>query len=315
MSAIQELSDFVSTDHTLITVGVFDGVHVGHQALFRRLVSQSSRAGLKSGVITFRQHPLTFLAPQNAPPRLASNEENLVLIKSQGVDFVIPLTFDAELAMIDARTFAMLLQHHLRMKAMILGWDFVMGYHRSGTLTTLSNLGKELGFTTDTIQAVTIDGETVSSTSIRRSLAEGNTNKAAAMLGRPFSLEGMVIRGMGRGVELGFPTANIDIDQNLVVPAEGVYATRVHLDGQVYQSVTAISRCPTFEGGGRTIEVHLLNFDADIYHRKIRVDIIEQLRLVQRYDSAILLKEQIARDIERAKEVLNNKLTGNQSNY
>jgi len=304
MSIEHELSLIIPTHPTLLTVGVFDGVHIGHQTLLGKLTSEASKRNLQPGVITFRQHPLAFLVPHNAPLRLASLAETAALVKASGIDLFVPLTFDAALAQADARTFAQLLQHYLKMKGLILGWDFAMGHHRSGTQAALSDIGCELGFTTETVPAVTIDGEVVSSTVIRQAVAEGRISQARAMLGRPFCLEGKVIPGAGRGAKLGFPTANLSIDPDRVAPAEGVYATRAYLDGKPFPSVTAISTCPTFAGSERTIEVHLLDFSANIYQQTIRLAIMEYLRPVRRFESKQALQKQVALDITQAREIL-----------
>ncbi|MCL2149671.1 MAG: riboflavin biosynthesis protein RibF [Dehalococcoidia bacterium] len=304
MPIARELADFTPTKPTLLTVGVFDGVHIGHQALLQRLASQATRLGLIPGVITFREHPLALLSPHEAPLRLANWAENISIIKALGTGMVIPLTFDDALSLADARTFALLLQHHLKMKGLILGWDFAMGHHREGTLAALAELGSQLGFTTEVMPAVTLGSETVSSTAIRQALAEGNVSKARAMLGRPFSLEGHVVTGAGRGAGLGFPTANLCIDAGRVVPAEGVYASRAHLDGESHPSVTAISQSPTFGGVGRTVEIHLLEFTGNIYHRTLRLDMIEYLRPPRRFEGAEVLSAQIAHDIAQAREIL-----------
>lgn len=304
MTVERELAALTPTRPALITVGAFDGIHLGHQALLKRLVGEAKRQELVSVVVTFRQHPLKLLSPRDAPPFIASLPENIRLIKNLGVDMVVTLTFNAELAGIDAQTFVLLLQHYLKMKGLILGWDFAMGCHREGTLSILSDLGKRLGFTTEILPAVTVDGEIVSSTAIRKAVLAGSVTKARAMLGRPFSIEGRVVTGAGRGTGLGFPTANLDTDPGQVIPAEGVYATVARLNGNAYPSVTSVSRCPTFGGDERTVEVHLLDFDGDIYRKTLRLDIIERLRGVRRFESPEALKEQITRDIAQSRAVL-----------
>ena len=304
MSIEHELAAFIPLRPTLLTVGVFDSVHLGHQTLLRRLIDESASRGLTPGVVTFNCHPLSLLSPQKAPLGLAGPEENVRRIKALGIDLVISLTFDAAMAATDARAFALLLKHHLRMKGLVLGWDFAMGHHRSGTLTALADLGRQLDFTTEVVPAVTLSGETISSTAIRQALAEGNMTKARAMLGHPFCLEGIVVRGAGRGTGLGYPTANLEIDPGLIVPAEGVYATETYLDDRPYPSVTAVTRCPTFGATKRTIEIHILDFSGDIYGQRLRLDIIEYLRPARRFDGTGALSEQLARDTLRAREIL-----------
>ena len=306
MSVEQELSALTPSRPTLVTVGAFDGIHLGHRVLLKRLVEEARKQELISIVITFRQHPLKLLSPSDAPFFIASLPENIRLIKELGVDIVLTLTFNAELASIDARAFVLLLQHYVKMKGLILGWDFAMGCHREGTLSILAGLGKKLGFSVEVVPAVRVGGEIVSSTAIRKALLEGDIARANEMLGRPFSLEGRVVTGEGRGAVLGFPTANLDIDPGQIIPVEGVYATRAHLGGESINSVTAISRCPTFGGDERSVEVHLLDFNREIYRRTMRLDIIEHLRSVLKFENASFLKEQIAEDIEKARTILAN---------
>ncbi len=298
----QELSGLTPARPSLLSIGVFDGVHLGHQTLLRRLVSEAKKQELISGVITFRQHPLKLLSPQGAPPYIASPAENIRLIKALGVDLVITLAFDAELAQIDSQTFVLLLQHHLKMQGLILGWDFAMGRHREGTLQTLEALSQKLGFSIEVVPAVMLAGEVVSSSAIRNAILAGDMGKANAMLGRPFSMEGRVVTGAGRGAELGFPTANLDTNPSQVLPAEGVYATIAYLEGRPYPSVANIGRCLTFGQEEGTVEAHLLDFEGDIYCKTIRLDIIEFLRHTRRFESAEALKEQVARDIAQARE-------------
>ena len=304
MSLERELLAFSPTRPTVLTVGNFDGVHIGHQALLQRLAEASREAELLPGVITFREHPLSLLSPGNAPLRLASVKDNIDLIKSLGVEQVIPLTFDTALAKMGARDFALLLKDRLDMKGLILGWDFAMGHRRSGTLSALADLGQELEFTTEVVPAITLEGEVVSSSAIRRALADGNIGKANAMLGRPFHLTGPITHGAGRGAQLGFPTANLNINPDQAMPADGVYATMVHIGDRTYPSVTAISPCPTFDGTQRTVEIHLLDFTGNLYHQELRLDIIEHLRTVHRFENAEALCDQIGRDVTQARELL-----------
>ena len=304
MPVERELASLTPSRPSLLTIGVFDGVHLGHQALLKRLVEEARKQELISGVVTFSQHPLRLLAPQEEPLYIAPLPENIHLIKAIGVDVVMPLAFDAELAQIDSKTFVLLLQHYLKMKGLILGWDFAMGRHREGTLKILADLGRALGFATEVVPAVKLNGEVISSTSIRKAILEGDIPKANAMLGRPFSFEGRVVTGAGRGTELGFPTANLDTDPGQVMPAEGVYASLARHGGLVYPSLTVVGRCPSFGESERTIEVHLLDFSGDIYRETLRVDIIERLRDIRCFQSAEALIEQISRDVRQAREVL-----------
>jgi riboflavin kinase/FMN adenylyltransferase len=304
MPVERELASLKPARPTLVSIGVFDGVHIGHQALLAQLVRQAQERELVSCVITFRQHPLQLFCPQDSPPVIASLPENIHLIKAQGVDLVLILTFDAELARIDARTFVLLLQQYLKMDGLMLGWDFAMGRHREGTIPTLEDLGRTLGFSTCVMPPVMLNGEVVSSTIIRQALAGGNLIKANAMLGRPFSLEGSVVTGDGRGSQLGFPTANLDIDPHQALPASGVYATITCLAGKTHPSVTNIGFKPTFGGRERSVEVHLLDFTGDIYRKKLRVDFVDRLREEKRFETVEALQAQITQDIIEARNKL-----------
>ncbi len=304
MPVEKELAGLTPTRPTLLTIGVFDGVHIGHQKLLQELVGQARQRDLVSGVITFRQHPASLLAPREAPPNIVSLPEKIRLLKAAGVELVITLNFDIELAQIEAQSFVLLLQHYLKMEGLVLGWDFAMGRHRSGTIAALETLGKQLGFTTTVVPPVTLDGEIVSSTSIRAALAKGNIVRANAMLGRYFSLEGRVVTGEGRGMALGFPTANLDLDPRQALPADGVYVTLARCNGTPHPSVTNIGKNPTFGATERTVEVHLLDFAGDLYCSTLKVDIIDRLREERRFDTSADLQAQVVLDIQQARAKL-----------
>jgi riboflavin kinase/FMN adenylyltransferase len=293
----KELSGLSPTRGTLVSIGVFDGMHVGHQTLIRELVAQASAKKLLSAVITFKQHPMALLAPGEVVPSLTSLTERIRLMKELGVDIVITLTFSHELAELGAQPFVMLLQQYLKMQGMILGWDFALGRHREGSLEALHELGIKLGFSTEVVGPVKYKGEIISSTAIRQALSDGDMAKASAMLGRPFSLEGRVITGDGRGAELGFPTANLDLDPHQALPLDGVYAAVAHFEGTAHPAATFIGHRPTFSGVERIVEVHMLDFTGDLYRRTLKIDIIERLRGEQKFDNADSLKAQIEKDV------------------
>jgi riboflavin kinase / FMN adenylyltransferase len=304
MPVEKELAGLTPTRPTILTVGVFDGVHIGHQKLLVELVSQARQRNLVSGVITFRQHPASLLSPREAPLNIVSLPEKIRLIKSAGVELVLTLNFDIELAQIEAQTFVLLLQHYLKMEGLVLGWDFAMGRHRSGNIAAVELLGRQLSFSTMVVPPVTLEGEIVSSTAIRQALAKGNITKVNAMLGRYFSLDGRVVTGEGRGLELGFPTANMDLDPRQALPADGVYASLARFNGNLQPSVTNIGKNPTFSAHERTVEVHLLDFAGDLYCQNIKVEIIERLREERRFDDSTALKAQVAHDIQQARTKL-----------
>jgi riboflavin kinase/FMN adenylyltransferase len=281
-------------------------MHLGHRTLIQELVNQAIAKKLLSAVVTFRQHPMALLAPGESVPSLTSLTERIRLIKEQGVDIDITLTFSHEMAELGAQPFVMLLQQYLKMQGMILGWDFALGRHREGSLEALHELGKKLGFSTEVVGTVKYKGEIISSTAIRQALSDGDMAKANAMLGRPFSLEGRVITGEGRGAELGFPTANLDLDPHQALPLDGVYATIAHFEGETKTAATFIGRRPTFICTERIVEVHVLDFTGDLYRRTLKIDIIERLRGEQKFDSAEALKAQMEKDIVTIREKLAN---------
>ena len=304
MQVEKELAKLSPEKDMLLTIGVFDGVHRGHKHLLSQLTEQARQQNLLSGVVTFRQHPQKMLSPQTRLPFLTDLTQRTGLLKNEGVDMVVPLSFTSELAQLSASQFVSLLKRYLRMRRLLIGPDFALGKNREGDFDTLRALGEEMNFSVTIIPPLTINGEVVSSTAIRQALADGDMKRVTNLIGRPFRLQGQVITGTGRGLELGFPTANLKIDPKQALPAEGVYATRTYLDDKAYPSVTNIGRCPTFDDNECSIEVHLLDYHDNLYQRELTVDIVERLRDEKRFDSVEELKNQIAADIEQGRAIL-----------
>jgi len=305
MQVEEELAQLSPRQDMLLAIGVFDGVHTGHKYLISQMVERAGREDLLSGVITFRQHPREVVSHRTRLPFLTSLAERIALLKREGADTVIPLSFNHEVAQLSARQFVSLLKKYLRMRGMVVGPDFALGQNREGNTDALRVLGQELGFSVTVIPPITFNGEVVSSTAIRDALADGDIKRVLNLLGRSFSLQGRVITGAGRGSELvGYPTANLDIDPKQALPADGVYATWAYIDNQAYQSMTNIGRCPTFGDNSRTVEVYLLNYNDSLYERELRIDITERLRDERRFDSTGELKEQIAEDVRQGIAIL-----------
>ncbi len=191
------------------------------------------------------------------------------------------------------------------MRGLLIGPDFALGRNREGNVNTLRTLGQDMDFGVTVISPLVVDSEVVSSTAIRNALAEGDMRRVHNLIGRAFSLQGRVITGVGRGVELGFPTANLDVDPQQALPPDGVYATWAYIDANAYQSMTNIGRRPTFDGGERAVEVYILDYHGDLYGQELRVDIIERLRSEERFDTADELKKQVAEDVRRGRAILN----------
>lgn len=299
-----ELSSVTPAKETVLTIGVFDGVHLGHQHLMKQLREEAGKRGCLSGVITFRSHPRTVLSPGERVSCLSSLEERIERIRAQGVDIVLAISFTRELSQITAREFVELLMKHLRMKALVVGPDFALGRNREGNISFLKKLGREMGFGVTTVDPLKQGNRVVSSTAIRQALAEGDVATAARLLGRPFSLKGPVVRGTERGRRLGFPTANLAFQSDLAIPADGVYATRAYVSEIPRQAVTNIGTRPTFGEETRTIEVYILDFESNLYGQEIQIELIKRLRGEVRFASEEELKTQIKRDVEQARAIL-----------
>ena len=300
-----ELAELSPQKDMLLAIGVFDGVHLGHKYLISRLKKQARQRNLLTGVVTFRQHPQEVLSPQTKLPFLTDVVERANLLKNEGVNAVITLSFTHELAQLRVQQFISLLKKFLRMCGVVVGLDFALGRNREGNVDTLRRLGRDMGFSVTVIPPVVINGEVVSSTAIRKALAGGNVRRAYDLAGRPFRLHGRVITGVGRGTELGFPTANLDINSEQALPAEGVYAAYAYINNQAYQSITNIGRRPTFGGGERLVEVYVFDYHRDLYGYELKMDVIERLRDEKRFATVEELKKQIAEDVKHGKAILN----------
>jgi riboflavin kinase/FMN adenylyltransferase len=307
MQLEHEFTRYASEKDSLITIGVFDGVHIGHQHLIAQLKNMAEKQGLISVVITFSQHPQEILTPGSHPPFLSDAGEKATLLKKEKVDAVIVLTFTPELSQLTAREFVNLLQTKLRMKGLVIGPDFAMGKNSEGNIDNLRKLGQEMGFSVTVIPPVKNNGDIVSSTAIRRSLADGDMPKVERMMGRPFSLHGRVIHGKGRGKGLGFPTVNLNILPGQALPSDGVYATRAHISGKEFPSVTNVGTNPTFGTNERTIEAYLLEFQDDLYELEVKIDFVCKIRDEIEFANVEDLKTQITSDIIIARSILENK--------
>ncbi len=305
MQVEEELAELSPKKDMLLTIGVFDGVHLGHKYLISQLTANTKRRNLLSGVVTFRQHPQRILSSQTKLPFLTDLARRTALLKNEGVDAIIPLSFTDELVQLNASHFLSLLKKHLRMCGLVVGPDFALGRNREGNINTIRSLGQDMNFSVTIVAPMIIDNEVVSSTAIRNALSDGNMKRVLKLTGRPFSLNGYVISGEGRGAKLGFPTANLDIDPQQALPADGVYATWTYIDNQIYPSMTNVGRRPTFPGNKRTVEVLLLDYHNNLYGRELKIDIIERLRREKQFNTAEELKKQIAEDIKQGRAILN----------
>ena len=289
-----------------VTVGTFDGIHLGHREVLRETARRARRAGRPSVLVTFRPHPLQVLRPDDAPGLLTTSIEKKELLAQTGLDYAVFLPFTRTLARYSPRRFVEeVLVERVRVKDLVVGYDHGFGRGRSGDPGVLGAMGEELGFGVEVVPPTVVGDGPVSSSRIRRALLAGDMRAARAGLGRPYSLRGVVVRGEGRGRRLGFPTANLRIpDARKLIPGEGIYAVRVRLPSGSRDGALHLGRRPTFPGSPATIEVHLLDHDADLYGTELRLDLIERLRDVRPFDSVAELVSHMSRDVRRARRIL-----------
>jgi len=304
MEIEQELANINPQGETLLTIGVFDGVHAGHRYLLKKLQQLAAEKNLLSGVVTFSPHPQWVLHPYNQLPCLSNLDDRVRAFQELGINIVAVLTFTTKVAQLSAREFMSLIKKQLRMRGIMVGPDFTLGQGGEGNIDLLSSLGREMEFSVEVIPPYTIDGEVVSSTLIRRALAQGDMRKVERLMGRYFHLRSKVITSDKRGRVLGFPTANLDIRPQQALPGNGIYATIAQVDGKQFPSATNIGIRPTFGEGEKTVETHLLNYKGDLYGKDIRVEFVQKLRDEQRFPSFEELKVQIEKDVRDVEAIL-----------
>ncbi|MFW6118606.1 MAG: bifunctional riboflavin kinase/FAD synthetase [Chloroflexota bacterium] len=304
MEIEQELANITPQGETLLTIGVFDGVHAGHRYLLEKLQQRAAEKNLVSGVVTFSPHPQSVLYPHNQLPWLSNLEDRVRTFQELGVKIIAVLTFTSKVAQLGAREFISLVKKELRMRGIMVGPDFALGRGREGNIDLLHALGREMEFSVEVIPAYTINGEAVSSTLIRRVLAQGDMRKVERLMGRYFQLGGKVITSNKRGRILGFPTANLDIRPQQALPGNGIYATIAQVDGKQFPSATNIGIRPTFGEGEKTVETHLLDYKGDLYGKDIRLEFVQKLRDEQRFSSSEDLKAQIERDVREVEAIM-----------
>ena len=298
--------DTIRLHNVWLTIGIFDGVHRGHQEILNLLVSGAHAAGEPAVVLTFTPHPAVFLGGKSNFKYLTTPEERADLLGSFGVDSVITQTFDRSLADQTAFEYMEHLSQTLDLHHLVIGYDTALGRGREADATRLTEIGKELGYSVQVVPALTDANGVISSTRIRSTILAGNVSAAASDLGRPFSITGPVIHGDGRGHTINIPTANIQIPADKIMPAFGIYACRAWVKGQPYLAATSIGVRPTFYGDppAPTIEAHLLDFNQDLYGQAVKLEFIEYLRPEQKYDSVETLLEQIQKDIAKTRNRL-----------
>lgn len=286
---------------TVLTLGVFDGLHVGHQLIVRTVSERARAVGAVPTVITFDPHPRAVLHPQSAPPLLQTLDQKVEGFGALGIEQAIVINFTKEFSMIRAEDFLRdIVKERLHAKEVYLGRGFAFGHDREGHIDLLRRVSQELGFFADEVAEVRLRNQRVSSSRIRQLLAEGNVNLARRMLGRPYGVEGLVLRGAERGHTLGFPTANLH-PHNRVIPRNGVYVTGTLIEGQWRRSVTNVGVRPTFTNDAEpSVETYVMNWTGDLYGDVVRVRFLHRLRNEMKFSSVDELKAQIERDVTRA---------------
>jgi len=296
----------LGTPHA-VTIGNFDGLHLGHQAMLARLQDVARARGLPSCVLSFEPHPREFFAPDQAPARLSSLREKAECLQRLGIDRLHVFRFDRAFSALTAEAFIeQVLGRTLQARYVLVGDDFRYGAKRAGDFTLLRQAGQALGFDTEFLPTVEVAGERASSTAVRQALAAGELEHAARLLGRPYSISGRVVHGDKLGRDIGFPTANIQLKHNRP-PLMGIFAVELcGLNGEPLPGVASLGKRPTVKGTDAVpvLEVHLFDFKADIYRRRVRVDFLHKLRDEEKYPDLDSLVAQIRRDVDNAKHYL-----------
>jgi riboflavin kinase/FMN adenylyltransferase len=287
-----------------LAIGVFDGVHLGHQQIIRQTIADARQHDAVALVVTFDRHPNAIVAPDKTPPQIFSRSQKLRAIEALGVDALLEIPFHKNFSEKSGEVFIRELARDLgKIFSICVGADFVFGNKRSGNVALLKTLGVEIGFQVHGHAAVALDGETVSSTRIREAIRLGNLDAASQMLGRPYAICGRVVEGDRIGRQLGFPTANLDAP-NLVLPPHGVYAASTKIDGKFFRAAQNIGVRPTVAAGLQLrVEAHLLDFSGDLYGAELEMEIGVKLRAERKFSSPAGLREQIARDVATVREL------------
>ena len=295
----------LSIARPVLSLGNFDGIHVGHQALLQRVVQDAQARGGRSVVLTFEPHPLTVLAPDRAPRLILTHKDKMLLLQSSGVDVVIIQAFNSSFANVEAAEFVRRdLIERLKVHKMWVGRDLRVGKGRKGRVEDLIRWGAEDGFEVGIVDPVELEGVRVSSSRIRELIERGDVHEVQRFLGRYHFVSGRVMPGYRRGRQLGFPTANI-VPRTEVLPLDGIYATFLQVDERQWPSVTNIGVNPTFGEGPRTIETYIFDFSGDLYGRSVKLRFVKRIREEKKFSSAETLVGQMKKDVLSAQEILN----------
>lgn len=308
MGKLIELKNITYNPNTVVTVGTFDGVHLGHRKLIETVVEKARERNCRSVVVTFDPHPREIINPgKGGIKMLTTLKERCELLEDIGVDMLLVIPFDRDFSLLTSEEFVRDVIHEkIGVSEFVIGYDHHFGHDREGTIETIKKLGTKLGFESYVVSKQEMGDVTISSTLIRKTLAEeGNVKKAAEYLGRKYLLNGIVTHGDERGRTIGYPTANLKPEhENKVIPKNGVYAVKVRVNGEWFGGMMNIGVRPTFDDPERTIEVNIFNFDREIYGDTIQIRFVDRIRDEVKFDGVEALKTQLARDKEKSLEIL-----------
>lgn len=308
MAELVYLRDVKRSTRSVVTVGTFDGVHAGHRAIMDTVAAKAKEQGARSVIITFDPHPREIISPGKSGIKLLTTlQERAEILEELGIDLLVVIPFDRDFSLLSSEEFIRdIIYKKIGVSEFVIGYDHHFGRNREGTIETIEKLGKELGFKAYVVSKREVGAKTVSSTAIRKAISEeGNVRQAAEFLQRPYRLNGTVIHGDKRGKKLGFPTANIKPEQsNKIIPKEGVYAVRVRFNNEWFNGMMNIGHRPTFEGKTQTLEVHLFDFNEDIYGEEVQVRFLNRIRDEKKFDGIDNLKAQLAEDEQKARKML-----------
>ncbi len=291
-----------------LTIGFFDGVHLGHRYLVSELSEIAKKRNFASAVLTFRTHPRQVLHSDYIPSLLTTADEKIALLKETGVDYVVMTEFTREFSMLTAQDFMRLLHDNLNVCCLMIGYDHRFGHNRSEKFEDYVRFGNEIGIEVVQSSPLVIDGINVSSSAVRKTISEGDVAKAAKLLGREYSLAGQVVKGFQVGRTIGFPTANISYDDSRILPKDGVYAARVTVASHLYDAMLYIGSRPTVNTGKTSVEAYLFDFSDDIYGKNVNVRFVDRIRDSIKFDSIEELKKQLGKDEIKAKLLTANSL-------
>jgi riboflavin kinase / FMN adenylyltransferase len=298
----------VSLQNAWLTIGVFDGVHLGHRKIIYKLTKDAHAQNAPAVLLTFDPHPASVLTGRDIKC-LTTPDERANILETLGVDIVITQQFTPDLSTASALEYMSRLKQTLDLKRLLVGYDFALGKGREGNATRLTEIGRELGYTVEVVNALSDESGVISSTEIRKLVATGNVSEAAKLLGYNYSINGEVIRGAGRGRSIGTPTANVDYPKQKVAPSNGIYACWATLGEERFMAATNIGFNPTFtpERQIPSLEAYLLDFDRDIYGQNLKLEFVSRIRDELKFDSVEALIEKIHEDVKKTREILNGK--------